>query len=146
MILVDYPKARFNYEFLETLDAGVQLLGGEVKSLKGKHGSLEGAHISIRGGEAYLVGANIPPYQPKNMPEGYDPTRVRRLLLTKKEISELVGKEHQGGITIVPTKIFLKNNKIKIGIAVVRGKKKYDKRESIKRREDERSIRRQFKR
>ena len=142
MILVDYPKVRFNFEFLETLDAGIELIGGEVKSLKGKHGSLEGAYISVRGNEAYIVGMQIPPYQPKNMPEGYDPRRLRRLLLTKKEIASLIGKEKEGRTAVVPVEVFLKNNKIKIKIAIARGKKKFDKRETIKRREDDRSVRR----
>ena len=133
---------RFNFEFLETLDAGIELIGGEVKSLKGKHGSLEGAYISVRGNEAYIVGMQIPPYQPKNMPEGYDPRRLRRLLLTKKEIASLIGKEKEGRTAVVPVEVFLKNNKIKIKIAIARGKKKFDKRETIKRREDDRSVRR----
>lgn len=145
MILVDYPKVRFNFEFLETLDAGIELIGGEVKSLKGKHGSLEGAYISVRGNEAYIVGMQIPPYQPKNMPEGYDPRRLRRLLLTKKEIASLIGKEKEGRTAVVPVEVFLKNNKIKIKIAIARGKKKFDKRETIKRREDDRSVRRVLK-
>lgn len=145
MILVDYPKARFNYEFLETLEAGLELIGGEVKALRGKHGSLEGAHISLRGNEAFVVGMQIPPYQPKNAPEGYDPKRPRRLLLTKKEISSLIGKEKEGRTTIIPIEVFLKGNKIKIKIAIARGKKKFDKRETIKRREDDRAIRRVLK-
>ena len=85
-MLIHNRKASFNYEFLEKLEAGIELLGHEVKTLREKKGSLEGAYIIVRGDEAYLVGAYIPPFQPKNTPEGYDPYQNRKLLLTKKEI------------------------------------------------------------
>ena len=107
--------------------------------------SLEGAFVIVRGGEAFLINANIPPYQPKNTPKDYDPLRNRKLLLTKKEIDELVGSEKNKSLTIVPISVYTKGRKIKIEIALVKGKKKHDKRESIKKRETEREIRRTLK-
>jgi len=140
--LVENKKARFNYEILDKFEAGIELLGLEVKSIKNHQGSLEGAFVIIRGGEAYLIGAHIPPYQAKNTPESYDPDRNRRLLLTKKEIRELAGYGEDRGLTIVPLSMYNKRVKIKVLIATVRGKKKYDKRESIKKRESDRELRR----
>lgn len=141
--LIDYSKARFDYEIFESIEAGIELLGFEVKSLKSKHGSLEGSYVIVHGGEAFLQNMLISPYQEKNTPKGYDPRRVRRLLLSKKEIATLanVGK----GLTIVPISVYLKKNLIKVQVATVRGKKKYDKRESIKRRESDREMERTMK-
>jgi len=138
-------KARFNYEILEKYEAGIELLGTEVKSVRGGRISLEGAFVIARGGEAYLINANIPPYQPKNAPKDYDPLRNRRLLLTKKEISELAGSERNKSLTIVPISVYNKNRKIKVKIALVKGKKKFDKRETIKKRDTDREIRREIK-
>lgn len=143
--LVDYKKARFNYEILETFEAGIELLGLEVKSLKKGQGSLEGAHIIVRGGEAYAVNIFVPPYQEKNTPKDYEPRRNRRLMLTKKEIAMLSDKEGGKGLTVVPISIYSKGQLIKVSVAVVRGKKKYDKRETTKRRETDREIRRTIK-
>ena len=145
MSLVENKKARFNYEFLRTLEAGVELFGLEVKSLRQKQGALDGAYVIARGGEAFLVGAYIPPYQPKNTPKGYDPRRNRKLLLTKKEIAELAGNERKNGLTIVPVSVYNKGRKIKVEIAIARGKKKYDKRETLKQRDVEREMRRTLK-
>ena len=86
-------KARFDYEILEKYEAGIELLGVEVKSVRGGQMSLEGAFVLVRGGEVFLINANVPPYQPKNAPKDYDPLRNRKLLLTKKEIDELAGNE-----------------------------------------------------
>jgi len=138
-------KARFNYEFLEKYETGIELLGVEVKSVRGGQMSLEGAFVIIRGGEAFLINANIPPYQPKNAPKDYDPIRNRKLLLTKKEITELAGSEKNKSLTIVPISVYNKNRKIKVEIALVKGKKKLDKRETIKKRETDREIRREYK-
>ena len=145
MALIQNKKVRLNYEITETFEAGMELFGFEVKSLRGKQGSLEGAHVIVRGREAFLVGATIPPYQPKNTPESYDPARNRRLLLTKKEISKLSGFESQKGLTIVPIAVYNKGSKIKIEIGVAKGKKKYDKRETIKRKDTERDLKRSLK-
>jgi len=138
-------KARFDYEILEKYEAGIELLGTEVKSIRSGKMSLEGAFVIVRGGEAFLINANIPPYQPKNTSKDYDPLRNRKLLLTKKEIDELVGSEKNKSLTIVPISVYTKGRKIKIEIALVKGKKKHDKRESIKKRETEREIRRTLK-
>ncbi|MBI2096468.1 MAG: SsrA-binding protein SmpB [Candidatus Taylorbacteria bacterium] len=144
-MLLENKKARLNFEFLEKFEAGVDLLGFEVKSLRAKHGSLGGAYISVREGEAWLVGVFIPPYQPANTPSDFNPYRPRRLLLTREEISYLSGKGSSRGLTIVPVSIYNKKGRIKVEMAVVRGKKKHDKRETLKRREAEREIRRTLK-
>ena len=138
-------KAFFNYEITDKYTAGVELLGLEVKSVKNGHGSLEGAYVIIRGSEAFLVGATIPPYQPGNTPQDYDPLRVRRLLLTKKELRELEKKAAIGGLTVVPLGMYNKGRYVKVDIAIGRGKKKFDKRETIKKRDTDRDIRRTLK-
>jgi SsrA-binding protein len=143
-ILVDHKKARFNYDIMEQFEAGIELLGFEVKSLKKSQGSLDGAHVTIRGGEAYVINMFVPPYQEKNTPKDYDPRHNRRLILTKEEIRKLGDIESGKGLTIVPISIYNKGPLVKISVAVVRGKKKYDKRESIKKRETDRTIRREF--
>ena len=145
MSLIQNKKAYFNYEILDKYEAGMELLGLEVKALKSGMGSLDGSRVSIRGGEAYVLNMNIPTYQPNNTPDSYDPTRTRRLLLKKKELEELEKVEGQKGLTIVPLSVYNKNRKLKLEIASVRGKKKYDKRETIKRRDTEREIRRNLK-
>ena len=138
-------KARFNYEILEKYETGIELLGTEVKSIRDGQISLEGAFVTIRGGEAFLINANIPPYQPKNSPKDYDPLKNRKLLLTKKELAELAGSEKNKSLTIVPISVYNKGRKIKLEIALVKGKKKFDKRETLKKRDTDREIRREYK-
>jgi len=145
MALIQNKKAYFNYELLEKIEAGIELLGFEVKSLKLGRGSLDGAYVIIRDMEVFLIKAHIPPYQPSNTPKEYDPYRERRLLLNKKEIEQLIGFEKQKGLTIVPFSVYNKRGIIKVEIAVARGKKKYDKREAIKKRDTERDIGRKLK-
>ena len=145
MPLIQNKKASFNYEVIEKIEAGIELLGFEVKSLKKGQGSLEGSHVTVRGQEVFVINMQIPPYQPANTPKDYEPTRNRRLLLTKKEIADLAGAEGQKGLTIVPLSVYNKGRKLKLEIAIVRGKKKYDKRESIKKRDTDREIRRSLK-
>ena len=142
-VLVDYKKARFNYEILETLEAGIELFGLEVKSLKKGQGSLDGSHVIVRGGEAFLVNMLIPPFQEKNTPKDYEPRRNRRLLLTKEEIAKLAATEDK--LTVVPISIYNKGPLVKVSVAVVRGKKKFDKRASIMKRETDREARRVMK-
>lgn len=144
-ILINNKKAYFNYEILEKYVAGIELFGFEVKSIKSGQGSLEGAYITIRGGEAYLIGANIPAFQAKNTPESYDPMRNRRILLTKKEIGELALIEGKKGLTITALAMYDAGGKIKIEIGTARGKKQFDKRETIKKRDTEREMRREMK-
>lgn len=138
-------KARFDYEILEKYETGIELLGTEVKSVRGGRMSLEGAFVIVRGGEAYIINANIPPYQASNAPSSYDPLRNRKLLLTKKEIAELGGSEKNKSLTIVPLSVYNKGTKIKVSIALVKGKKQFDKRETTKKRETDRDIRRTLK-
>ncbi len=145
MSFIQNKKAYFNYEILEKLEAGIELLGLEVKSLKSSQGSLEGAHVLIRGGEAYVTNMNIPPYQPANTPTEYEPLRNRRLLFTKKELQKLSEIEAQKGLTIIPLSVYNKGRKLKVEVGVVKGKKKFDKRETIKKRDTEREIRRNLK-
>ncbi len=137
-------KARFNYEILEKYEAGIELLGGEVKSVRGGQMSLEGSFAIVRGGECFLINSSIPPYQPKNTAKDYDPLRNRKLLLTKKEIAELAGSEKNKSLTIVPISVYNKNRKIKVEIALVKGKKKFDKRETLKKRDTDKEIRREI--
>jgi SsrA-binding protein len=143
--LIEHKKARLDYEILEELEAGIELLGHEVKSLRARHGKLEGSHIIVRAGEAYIVGMNIPPYQVSNVPKDYDPDRSRRLLLTKKELVSLTGYDDQKGLTIVPISVYNKGSKLKVKIAIARGRKKYDKRAVLKKRDTDRDIRRTLK-
>lgn len=135
-------KARFNFEILETFEAGLVLSGHEVKAVRAGRGKLEGAHVVIRGGEAYLVGASISHYQEANEPKNYDQERARKLLLSKKELALLEAKGEQAGLTIVPLKLYNNNRKIKLEIALVRGKKKHDKRQTLKERDSKRAIER----
>lgn len=145
MRLLDNKKATFKYELIRVLEAGVELFGFEVKALRQKQGSLDGAYAIIRGCEAFLVNAYIPPYQPKNTPKEYNPRRNRKLLLTRKEIAELAGIESRKGLTIIPVLVYAKGRKIKVELALARGKKKYDKRETLKRRDAEREMNRSLK-
>lgn len=135
-------RASFDYEILESYDAGIELTGHETKSAKMGRANLKNAYGLIQSGEVFVLGFSISSFQQNNTPEGYDPERKKKLLLTKKEIKYLVGKT-KTGLTIVPLKIY--NNKrgfLKVQIGLGKGKKKYDKRESIKKREVEREIRR----
>src|SRR3989344_2053334 len=127
MPYIQNKKINFEYEVIERLEAGIELFGFEVKSLRGKLGSLEGSYVIVRGNEAFVVNAYIPPFQPNNVPKDYDPRRNRRLLITKIEIQKLIGIEKKKGLTIVPVSVYNKGRKIKVEVAVVRGKKKYDK-------------------
>lgn len=145
MSLIQNKKVHFEYEILERYDAGIELFGLEVKAVRAKHGSLEGSHIIIRGGEAFLIGATITPYQTGNTPKNYEPNRNRKLLLTKEELGELAAHESKKGLTIVPIALYNKGRKIKVEMAVVRGKKLHDKRETLKKRESERDMLRDIK-
>lgn len=139
--LAENRRARFDYDIIKTFEAGIELTGSEVKSAKGGHFQIAGARVLIRGGshhgnagEAWLVNSHIPPYQPKNMPEGYEDDHTRRLLLTKTEIKELAGSLQEKGLTLIPIRAYIKRNYIKLELGLGRGRKKYDKREVIKKR------------
>ena len=142
--LIEHKRAHYDYETLESFEAGIELSGTEVKSLRSHKGTLEGAHISVRGGEAFLLNAEIPPYQAVNSPD-FEPRRNRRLLLNKKEIAQLLNAEEARGLTIIPLAVYPKARKLKVKIAIVRGKKKIDKRDTIIKREHERDIGRALK-
>ena len=143
--LIQNKKAYFNYEITEKFTAGIELFGFEVKSVREKKGQLESAYVTVRGGEAYLIGGNIPAYQPKNAPVDFDPLRNRKLLLTKKEIKHLGEIENKKGLTIVAIAVYNGGRKLKLEIGIAKGKKSFDKRENIKKRETDREIRRSLK-
>ncbi|MFT5037114.1 MAG: SsrA-binding protein [Candidatus Azotimanducaceae bacterium] len=138
--LISNKKARQNYEILDTFEAGLVLFGYEVKSIKLGRAKLDGSHVIIRGGEAFLVNSSVAPYQPANMPKSYDPERPRKLLLSKKELKELEVKSDQVGLTLVPIRLYNNDPRLKLEVAVARGKKKHDKRESLKQRDSKRAI------
>src|SRR3989338_4408025 len=133
------PKARFDYEILETIETGLVLEGHEVKAIKTGKASIKGSYVKILDGAPYLIGATISPYQPANTPKNYDPHRSRKLLLSKKEISAIIGTSQSHGLTLVPLKIYGKKGRLKLLVGIARGKKKYDKREAIKRKDVQRS-------
>src|SRR3989338_6555798 len=141
-VLAKNKEAYFNYVIEKELDAGIVLVGHEVKSVKAGDVSLKGAHVIIRGGEAYLINAHISPYKFAGEVKGYDPTRERKLLLKRKEISGLIGKSKEQGMAVVPLELLAAHGLVKVKLGIGRGKKKYDKRESIKKRDTEREIRR----
>lgn len=137
---VQNKKATFDYEILEKFEAGISLLGTEVKSVRKGQGKLEGAYVIIRGGEAFLVGASIPAFQKKNAPDDYDPERPRKLLFKAKELAELYSESEQKGLTIVPIRLYNSGQLLKLEVAIARGKKKFDKRETIKERDVKRTL------
>lgn len=143
--LVKNQKAGFDYEFLEKFEAGLRLRGFEVKSLRLGRAEIRGARVIVRGNEAFLVGATIHPYQAGNLPKDYDPQRVIKLLLSKKELARLAGSSAQKGLTIIPISVYTKGGKLKLEFALARGKKKYDKRQVLKKREAKRQIERTLK-
>src|SRR3989338_628797 len=131
-ILAENKKAYFNYEILEKLEAGIVLLGQEVKSIRGGRINLAGSYVVLKDNEVFLIGANIPPYQPKNIFDDYRPDRSRKLLLKKKEINSLIGKSRQKSLTLIPLRVYNRNGKIKLEFGIGKGKKEFDKRETIK--------------
>lgn len=146
--IAENRRARFDYDIAETYTAGIELRGYEVKSVKGGQFQIAGARVLIRGGqrggsngEAYLVNSHIPPYQPKNMPSGYEEDRARRLLLTTAEIKELAGALKDKGRMLIPLQALLKNGFVKIELGLARPRKKSDKRDVIKKREHQREMR-----
>ena len=140
-VLAINRKAKFDYQILDKYEAGLVLSGLEVKSIKNGRMSLKGSYVTInKNEEVFLINAQITPFQIKNAPKDYQPDRTRKLLLHKKEIKNLIGKIKQKGLTLVPLRVYTKHRKLKLEFGLGQGKKKTDKRESIKRREDERKI------
>ena len=140
--LAKNPRAKFDYKILETYEAGLVLSGHEVKAVKNGRMSLKGSYVGVKNEEAFLINALISPYQPKNTPDEYDPTRTRKLLLNKREIKSLIGKTGQKGLTLIPIRAYTKRNRIKLEFGLGLGKRKIDKREKIKKRETDRKIER----
>lgn len=145
-VLAVNKRGKFDYEIQDTYEAGLVLRGYEVKSIKTGHISLKGSFVTLkrksgRLPEVYLTNAHIPKYEKASTIESYDPERPRKLLLKKSQIKHLVGKKQEQGLTLVPLKIYTKRSLIKLEFGIGRGKKKFDKRDSIKKREVDRKIR-----
>ncbi|MHB8578720.1 MAG: SsrA-binding protein SmpB [Ignavibacteriaceae bacterium] len=137
-------KARFEYSIIETYEAGIVLTGTEVKSLRQGKANLVDSYGNLRNGEAWLVSAHISVYEQGNI-NNHEPTRSRKLLLNRKEIRKLSGKIKEKGYTLVPLRLYFKNGKVKVEMALAKGKKVYDKRETIAKRDYERDKARNFK-
>ena len=137
-------KAGFDYEILETFQAGMVLFGQEVKSIKTGHINLSGSYVSVNTGEPFLLGVKIPPYQPNNAGADYNEERQKKLLLNKKEIDYLIGKTKTKGFSLIPLKIYENNGRIKLEFGLARGKKKFNKKEKIKKRDVEREVNREL--
>jgi len=138
-------RAKFDYDISDRYEAGIVLHGYEVKSVKTGHISLKGAFVTIRGEELFLTNANIPLYKHAGAISNYDPTRPRKLLLKKREIAHLIGKSRVEGLTLVPIRVYTKQGLLKLEFGTGMGKKKIDKREVIRKREDDRKIERAMK-
>ena len=143
-LIVDNRRARHDYELLERFEAGVVLTGTEVKSLRQGRASLAQAYADVRGSEVWLVGANIATYDQGNI-ANHDPERDRKLLLHRREIASLIGKVREKGLTLVPTRLYFKNGRAKVELALARGKEGRDKRRDIAERETKRRIERELK-
>lgn len=137
-------KARFNYEILETYEAGIELKGTEVKSVRASKVNLTEGFISIDNGEAFLKQVHISPYEQGNI-FNVDPVRVRKLLLHKREIKKLIGETAQKGFTLVPLSMYFKNGRVKLSVGLVRGKNTHDKRQDMAKKDAQRNIERAMK-
>lgn len=142
--IADNRKARHDYFVLETIEAGIELVGTEVKSLRAGNVNLKDAWCSIDDGEMYIKGMHISPYENGNI-FNRDPIRVRKLLLHKREILKLFGQVKQEGLTLIPLSLYFKNSKVKVAVGVCKGKKLYDKREDMARKAAQRDIERAVK-
>ena len=143
-IVATNRKATHDYTILDRFEAGIALLGTEIKSIRAGQANLREGYIQVKGGELWLVNTHIAHYEPSGR-EGHDPLRPRRLLLHKKEIAKLLTRVQERGYTIIPLKIYLKNRCAKVEIALAQGKRQYDKREAIAKREAGRQIQRALK-
>ncbi len=138
-MLATNRRARHDYEILDTFEAGLVLVGTEVKSIRNGKIQLKDSYVEVRDGEAWLVGAHVGPYSHGNR-QNHDPERPRKLLLHRREIDKIFGRTTLQGLTCVPLAVFLKKNRIKVEIALARGKKLYDKRQAKKKRQAEREV------
>ncbi len=137
-------KARFEYDIVETIEAGIVLVGTEVKSIRQKRVSIQEAYATVKRGEIFLIGSNIAPYEMGNR-YNHEPDRDRKLLLHRQEIKRLTGKLKERGFTLVPLKMYLKNGKVKVLLGLGKGKTMYDKRKAIQKRDLDREIQRELK-
>ena len=144
-VIADNRQARYLYEILETYEAGIQLTGTEVKSIRAGRANLQDGYALIRENEAWLLNVHISPYNSSGKFFNHEPRRSRKLLLHRDEIRKLIGKTEQQGLTLVPLKMYLKNGWVKISIALGKSKKIHDKRETIKKRQDQREMQRAMK-
>jgi SsrA-binding protein len=138
MSLIEHKKAHLQYEITDTYEAGISLVGQEVKSLRKGRGKLEGGRVIVRGGEAFVVGMSIPAFQPSNAGTGYDAERPRKLLLNQKELRAVAQAELEKGLTCIPLSLYNKGQYLKLKIGIARGKKKHDTRATIREREEKR--------
>jgi SsrA-binding protein len=136
MSIVSNKKATLNYEVLDTFEGGIELLGHEVKSIRAGKIKFEGAYIIIKDNEVFLKNAEIFPYQANNVPKNFDGTRLIKILVSKREILRLTNKTEKDGLSLIPLSIYNKGTKLKLDFALAKGKKKHDKRQDIKKRED----------
>lgn len=143
-LIAQNRKANYDYTILDTIEAGIVLTGTEIKSIRAGRVNLKDGFASIRNGEIYLYNVHIAPYDQGNT-FNHDPTRTRKLLMHKKQINRLVGEVKSAGVTLVPLKLYIKNGYAKVLIGLAKGKKQYDKRESIKRKDQQREIDRAMK-
>lgn len=139
-------KARHDYFIHDTFEAGLVLTGAEIKSIRAGQANLRDSHVVIKDGEAWVIGMHIAPYRHASNHELYEPKRDRKLLLHRWEIGRLQGRVQEKGYTIVPLRLYLSRNRAKLEIALVRGKKQYDKREALRKRDAERDIERSLRR
>lgn len=135
------PRAKFDYDILKTYEAGIVLTGQEVKSARGGNISFKGAYATLRGREVWLLNAHISAYKKAGKLKDYDPTRSRKLLLHIREINELIGKIQSQGLTLIPISLYTRGRRLKVELGLARGRKKYEKREVIKKRAVAREIR-----
>lgn len=145
LIIQDNKNARFNYEIVETFEAGMVLLGSEVKSLRAKGVQLKDSYVSFRSGEAFLQNAHISEYKSSSY-NNHAPERLRKLLLNKEELKKIFGAIQEKGLTCVPIKIYFKKGKVKLEIGLAKGKKTIDKRESIKKRDIDKHLKQSLRR
>ena len=143
-LLADNRKAHHDYHILHTYEAGIVLLGTEVKSIREGRVNLRDSFARVEGGEVFIYNIHVSPYSHRGYAD-HEPTRRRKLLLHKSEIRRLIGKTVERGMTLVPVRMYLKNGRVKVVVGVAKGKKTYDKRETIRRREAERETRRAIK-
>lgn len=139
-VLAENRKAAHDYHFLDVFEAGIVLVGTEVKALRESGANLRDSFARVENGELFSYGINVSPYTHRGYSE-HDPTRRRKLLLHKAEIRKLIGKVTEKGLTLVPTRLYLKNGRVKVALALAKGKQEHDKRETIKKREADRETR-----